>query len=58
MAMNEEMKSLQKNLTLVEPPEGKWVVRYKLIFKKKSGSSTKKVAHYKAHVVAKGYSKK
>ena len=58
MAMNEDMKSLQKNQTwdLIELSTSRQVVGYKWIFKKKSGSSTKEVLRYKACMVAKGYS--
>jgi len=57
MAMNEEMKSLQKNQTWdsVELPEGKKVVGCKWIFKKKSSLSSTEVIKYK---ITKGYSQK
>ena len=60
MVMNEEMESLQKNQTcdLVKPYEGRQVVGCKWIFKKKSGSFTEEVIHFKACLVAKGYNQK
>ena len=60
MAMTEEIESLQKNQTwdLVVLPESRWVLGCKLVFKKKSWSSTKEVICYKACLVAKGYSQK
>lgn len=60
MAMNEEMKSFQKNKTwdLTKLLEGKRVAGCKKDFKKKTGLSSTEVIMYKIRLVAKGYSQK
>ena len=60
IAMNEEIKSLQKNQTweLVQLPKGKRVVGCKWVFKRKEGISGIEPPRFKARLVAKGYTQK
>lgn len=56
-AMNEEMKSLQKNQTLelVKSLKGKKIMGCKWIFKKNEGKLGVEDARYKTRLVAKGF---
>ena len=59
-AMDEGEQSLQKNKTrkLVQLPKDKKTIGCKWVYTKKEGFSQKKVAHYKARLVAKSYAQK
>jgi len=56
-AMNEEMQSLQKNVTwrLASLPKGKKAIGCKWVYAKKDGFPDKNDVRYKARLVAKGY---
>ena len=57
VTMHEEIESLHKNNTwdLIKLPEGKKIIGYKWIFKKKEGIPGVEDARYKTCLVAKGY---
>ncbi|KAL5865755.1 hypothetical protein ACOSQ3_003269 [Xanthoceras sorbifolium] len=59
-AMDEEMKSLQKNNTwqLAKLPKGKKAIGCKWVYAKKEGFPDKDGVRYKARMVAKGYAQK
>ena len=58
IAMQEEMESLKKNRTwdLVKIPAHKKPIRSKWVFKHKDGIPSVDDSHFKARVVAKGFS--
>ena len=59
-AMNEEMKSLEKNQTwkLASLPKGNKAIGCKWVYAKKEGFPNKSDVRYKARLVAKGYAQK